>query len=64
MRKSILIALLLVGTITAVIVAQSDRPLVFARVCNIEPGKKEPATAAAVAAEWPPSSTSGSRRWR
>ena len=50
MGKSILIALLLlVGTITAVIVAQSDRPLVFARVCNIEPGKKEPA--AAVAAE-------------
>ena len=45
----LLIVVAIIGIIAAVIVAQSDRPLVFARVCNIEPGQKE--AAAAVAAE-------------
>ena len=41
------VLLVLLGTITAVVVAQSDGPVVFARVCNIEPGQREAAAAVA-----------------
>ena len=47
MKSSVIAVLLVVGSMTSEARTQSERPIVFSRVCNIEPGQDAAAVALA-----------------